>query len=248
MEAHYLLDTQPSIAQASSPTSHKRTRNLPVGRPLPLPRLLDGLDKQGLQELLKNLCERHPGLTNEVYKHAPKPSVAKALSALASLERNVQTAYPFGGEVKGEYAYNRVLPHIKELLNALMDYVPHFLPPNEEHALDTLAFLDGATMLISRLPDWNNPNHTLAKRDAFEEINGAWIQGIREACKKGAGVGAAPYLDRLRSWNETSGGLLTNAVNVATEQLVWANKPRVSAVDGTTQNRPAVPAYGLFSR
>lgn len=212
-----------STQQTYSPCS-KRTRNLPTGRPLPLTRLLDDLDKSGLQGLIKNLCERHPGLSNEIYKHAPKPTVSQALSTLACLERNLQTAFPFGGDVKGEYAYNRVLPSIKELLSALMDYVPHFLPPNEEHALETLSFLDGATALISRLPDWNNPNHSLAKREAFEEMNGAWIQGFRESSKKGAGVGAAQYLEKLRNWNQISDGVLDSALQAAVEELGWIAK------------------------
>lgn len=237
-------------AIASSPhTGTKRVRNLPIGRPLPLSRLLEDLDKTGLQDLVKSLCERHPGMSNEVYKHAPKPTVPKALSTLARLERNVQNAFPFGGDTKGEYAYNRVLPHIKELLNSLMDYVPHFLPPNEEHALETFQFLDGATAMISRLPDWNNENHSLAKREAYEELNGAWIQGFKEASKKGAGVGAVPYVHKLRQWNELSGGSLEAAVIAANEELGWTT---VADSRCTTQDPFMVsklhPLQGLFSR
>lgn len=248
MEASSQSDVQPPKMQFSSPTPNKKIRSLPLGRPLPLSRLLDDLDKEGLQELLKNLCERHPGLTNEVYKHAPKPSVSKALSTLAVLERRVQSSFPFGGETKGEYAYNRVLPHVKELLNALMDYVPHFLPPNEEHALETLAFLDGATTIISRLPDWNNPNHSLTKREAFEEINGAWILGIREASKKGAGVAAAPYLDQLRHRNDESGGQLASAVNFAMRELSWVESSQLQQTNATSLFPRPSPVYGLFSR
>lgn len=238
----------PDVQQSklsSSPVSNKKIRSLPVGRPLPLSRLLEDLDKSGLQELIKNLCERHPGLNNEIYKHAPKPSVSRALATLSTLERNVQTAFPFGGETKGEYAYNRVLPHIKELLNALMDYVPQFLPPVEEHALETLAFVDGATSIISRLPDWNNPNHALTKREAFEEINGAWIQGFKEASKRGAGLGAASFLDRLRRWNESSGGMLDSATQSAAEELGWVEStyPTPNSSEAKTN-----PLYGLFSR
>lgn len=226
----------------------KRIRNLPTGRPLPLARLLHDLDKSGLQELVKSLCERHPGLSNEVYKHAPKPSVSQALSTLSQLERNVQTSFPFGGDVRGEYAYNRVLPSIKDLLCALMDYVPHFLPPNEEHALETLQFLDGATGIISRLPDWTNANHSLAKREAYEEMNGAWIQGFREAGKKGAGVGAMPYLQKLRHWNEISDGALESVIDAANEDLGWSSpgKSSVSLESSSPLSRlHTVP--GLFS-
>lgn len=238
-----------TITQHINSPHSKRTRNLPLGRPLPLSRLLGDMDKPGLQDLVKNLCERHPGLSNEVYEYAPKPTGAQALATLAGLERNVQTSFPFGGDIKGEYAYNRVQPHIRDLLNALMDYVPHFLPPNEEHALETLAFLDGATALISRLPDWHNINHSLAKREAYEEMNGAWIQGFKEASKRSSGVGAAPYLEKLRAWNDVSGGHLESAVQVAVEELGWVGRGHT----GTGYSEPShahktTPLYGLFSR
>lgn len=207
MDTHTLNDN-PSTLQYGA----KRVRNLPSGRPLPLSRLLNDLDKQGLQALLKTLCERHPGLSLEVYQHAPKPTVASALGLMTALQNKVQASFPFGGDSKGEYAYNRVLPHIRDLLEALMDYTPHFLPPNEAFLASTMAFLEGATTIISRLPDWHNPNHALLKREAFEEINGAWITAFREANRRNQ-LGLFQYQEKLRRFNELSGDLLEGALS-----------------------------------
>ncbi|ORY83058.1 Cut8 six-helix bundle-domain-containing protein [Protomyces lactucae-debilis] len=215
------MECAPHAHTTTFSPSNKKTRNLPVGRPLPLPRLLDSLDREGMRDLLKHLCERQPGLSSEVAKQLPRPGVQAALQSLQQLERHIQLAFPFGGDIKGEYAYNRVSPAITQLLEALADYVPSFLPPYEPHALDALAFLDGATGIIARLPEWHNINHMLSKRQAFEEMNGAWTVAFAEAAKRGGGVAALGYLEKLREWNTLSGGLLGEAVSAATQALEW---------------------------
>lgn len=212
------IDMESSNSNFDSTSGHsidslstKRIRNLPIGRPLPMSRLLDSLSKDALQEVLKNLCQRHPGLSSEVYKYCAKPTVHQAMGLLSALERKLQDSFPFGGDAKGEYAYNRVLPSIKELLGALLDYTPHFLPPNEAHLSDTMEFLDGATAVISRLPDWNNINHSLLKREAYEEINGAWSTAFKEAVRRG-NFGASVYRQKLKHWNDVSNNQLSGAL------------------------------------
>jgi len=167
---------------------NKRIRSSVTSRPLPLPRVLETLDAPTLRTMLRTLSERHPGLTSEICSVAPRPTVASALSSLNSYEVAYQQAFPYGGNSSGDYAYNRVRPALMELLDALSDYTPHFLPPNESLAATSLSFLDGATEIIHRLPQWENPVHNHSKQLAYEEITKAWILVVQEASKRGAGI------------------------------------------------------------
>lgn len=181
----------PNILSRSQGISHrinKRQRNDVTGRPLPLSRLLETVDSNTLKAMLQTICNRHPELAEEVSSLAPRPTVASALSTLNSYETAVRAAFPYGGNSGADYAFNRVKPALNELLDALSDYTPHFLPPNESQAATSLTFLDDATNIIHRLPNWDNPVHNHSKNMAYEEITKAWVLVVQEAAKRGAGI------------------------------------------------------------
>lgn len=166
----------------------KRQRSDVTGRPLPLTRLLETVDSHTLKSMLQTICDRHPGLTTEVLSLAPRPTVNSALSTLSNYESTMRLAFPYGGNSGADYAFNRVRPALNELLDALSDYTPHFLPPNESQAATSLTFLDEATHIIHRLPNWDNPLHNHSKNMAYEEITKAWVLVVQEAAKRGAGI------------------------------------------------------------
>ncbi|KAF2278093.1 tethering factor for nuclear proteasome sts1 [Westerdykella ornata] len=202
--------------------STKRMRTNVTGRPLSLPRLLETLSADDMRSLLQSVCDRHPDIGNEIATSAPRPSVQSTLEVLGRYESNFQAAFPLG-RTTSDYAYNRVRQHFIELLDALRDFTPHFLPPNEQQSATSLTFLDGATELIHRLPDWDNFQHNRHKHDAYEEIAKAWAVVIREAAKKAGGMQLlyGGWDQKLAKHNEVSGGKMQQAVNELRGSLGW---------------------------
>ena len=233
------MSTSPSrspqpAARASIPSRQfKRAKAGPVGRPLALPRLLETLDAESLRGVLQSICTRHPSIGLDVERTAPRPSVASSLAVLQRYENDLQSEFPFGGDPTSDYAYNRVRQALINLLDALTEFTPHFLPPNEPQATQSLAFLDSATEIIHRLPDWSTFQNTLHKQNAYEEISRAWTLVIREAAKKAGGVHLQydGWNQRLSSHNQQSNGKLQAAVDELSLHIGWLN--------GQTQQGPS---------
>lgn len=205
------------------PRHMKRMRTNISGRPLPLPRLLETLSADEMRNLLQSICQRHPDIGNEVVTTAPRPSIQSTLEVLAKYESAFQAAFPFGGRSSSDYAYNRVRQQLIELLDSLKDFTPHFLPPNEQQPATSLAFLDGATEIIHRLPNWDTYQHNRHKEEAYEEMAKAWAIVIREAAKKAGGIQLqyGGWDQKLAKHNDVSGGKMQEAVNELRGGLGW---------------------------
>lgn len=215
----------PGVASRSLPVPRqvKRAKSGPAGRPLALARLLETLDVDSLRGVLRSICERHPDIGSEVVNTAPRPSVSSALSVLNNYESALQASFPFGGNPTSDYAYNRVKQALLALLDALNDFTPHFLPPNESQATQSLGFLDRATDIIHRLPNWDSfPNH-LHKQNAYDEISKAWALVIREAAKRAGGIQLqyGGWDQKLAKHNQLAHGKLQEAVEEMRMNLGW---------------------------
>ena len=209
----------------------KRARQGVLGRPLALPRLLETLDADSLRGILQSICSRHPMIGSEVEHTAPKPSVTSALDVLKKYESALQSSFPFGGNPTSDYAYNRVRQPLMNLLEALADFTPHFLPPNETQASQSLSFLDSATEIIHRLPNWNSFQNNLHKETAYEEISGAWSLAIREAAKRAGGIQLqyGGWDQKILKHNQQANGKLQEAVNELNTNIGWmGGQPQVS--------------------
>ncbi len=216
--------TSPAIAPRVIARPVKKVRGNEVsGRPLPLPRLLETLDAESLRNVLQSICERHPEIGTEVVASAPRPSVTSALGVLAQYQEKLRDAFPFGGNGGSDYAYNRVKFALTNLIDALADFTPHYLPPNETQVTTSLSFLDGATKVIHDLPDWESSSHKYHKDNAYDEISRAWALVISEASKKGGGfqLHNGGWDHKLAKHNEQSGGRMQAAVNALGSNLGW---------------------------
>lgn len=213
----------PALSSRPPPRGMKRMRTNMSGRPLPLPRLLETLSADEMRNLLQSICQRHPDIGNEVVSTAPRPSIQSTLEVLSKYEAAFQAAFPFGGRSSSDYAYNRVRQQLIELLDSLKDFTPHFLPPNEPQPATSLAFLDGATDIIHRLPDWDTYQHNRHKQEAYEEMAKAWAIVIREAAKKAGGIQLqyGGWDQKIAKHNEVSGGKMQEAVNELRGGLGW---------------------------
>jgi protein Cut8 len=225
-------DDRMSASPSGSPAVHNRTlprnpskrmRTNVAGRPLPLPRLLETLSADEMRSVLQSICERHPDIGNEVVTTAPRPSVQSTIEVLLKYETSFQAAFPFGGRQSSDYAYNRVRQHLVQLLESLKDFTPHFLPPNEAQPATSLAYLDGATDVIHRLPDWDSFQHNRHKQEAYEEMAKAWAAVIQEASKKAGGIQLqyGGWDQKIAKHNEISGGRMQEAVNALRLSLGW---------------------------
>lgn len=219
----------PAFAPRSLPSirNYKRARPNVSGRPLSLPRLLETLDTDALRTVLRSMCERHPALVDEVVHTSPRPNITSALQVLRNYQSNLQSSFPLGGNPGSDYAYNRVRQPLGNLLDALSDFTPHFLPPHESQASISLSYLDGATDIIYALPRWSTPQNNIERESAYDEICKAWILVIREAAKRGGGIQLqyGGWDAKLAKHNQNSGGKLQAAVNELGLILGWMHGP-----------------------
>jgi protein Cut8 len=221
----------PAVLPRAAPRGMKRMRTNISGRPLPLPRLLETLSADEMRNLLQSICQRHPDIGNEVVTTAPRPSIQSTLEVLSKYEAAFQAAFPFGGRASSDYAYNRVRQQLDELLESLKDFTPHFLPPNEQQPATSLTFLDSATEIIHRLPNWDTYQHNRHKQEAYEEMAKAWAMVIREAAKKAGGIQLqyGGWDQKIAKHNEVSGGKMQEAVNELQGGLGWIGAETNSA-------------------
>ncbi|KAI9832751.1 MAG: Tethering factor for nuclear proteasome sts1, partial [Thelocarpon superellum] len=247
------MSASPSQSPAMAPRSlarprHKRTRPNVTGRALALPRLLETMDAPALRIVLQSLCERHPEIGSEVTHTAPRPTVPSALDILNSYESTLRASFPFGGSSTSNYAYDRVHHALVDLLDALEDFTPHFLPPNETQATTSLGFLDAATDIIHRLPSWDDRTHNHHKTSAYEEMSKAWALVIREAGKRGAGfqLQYGGWDQKLAKHNELADGRMHGAVNELKSSLGWMGNGQPPNVEegGSIRQQLLAGTYG----
>lgn len=249
-------DERMSLSPTHSPTprnrplarpSKKSRANEVHGRPLSLPRLLETFDAQSLRSVLQTICERRPDIGAEVVSSAPRPSVESTVKVLGEYQEKLRDAFPFGGNPGSDYAYNRVRQPLMALIDALVDFTPHYLPPHENSTTVSLEYLDSVTKLVHDLPEWDSQSHRHHKDDAYDEVSRAWALVIAEASKRGGGFGlhSAGWDQRLSKHNEQSGGKLQTAVNALGSNLGWMGGNNISAGDpNSIRNQLLNGTYG----
>ncbi|KAK3500184.1 tethering factor for nuclear proteasome sts1 [Neurospora hispaniola] len=225
-------DNEMSISPTGSPAINSRQLSRPskkvragielAGRPLPLPRLLETLDKSQLRAVLQTICERHPGIGHEVMVSAPRPSVNGALEVLGEYQDKLRAAIPFGNS-SSEYTYFRVKQPLMALVDALGDFTPQFLPPVEQQTTVSLEYLNHATKIIHDLPDFDSQQYRHHKDGAYDEISRAWALVITEAAKRGGGfhLHNGKWDQVLAKHNQQSGGKLEQAMNAMVNEVGW---------------------------
>lgn len=218
--------TARQLFPASRSTKRSRTA-VSVGRPLDLPRLLETLSPDQMVNLLQNICDQNPAIAHEVVTKAPRPSVESTLAVLQKYETAFKQSFPFGNRPSSDYTYNRVRQPMLQLIEALKDFTPHFLPPNEPQPTVSLQYLDAVTHIIHRLPNWDSFQHNHAKHEAYDELGQAWALAIRESAKRGGGfhLQFAGWDQKLLKHNEDSGGRLQDAVNELRANVAYLGGP-----------------------
>lgn len=217
--------TNNSLPPHPQSRTSKRARTDAGSRAIGLPRLLEALSPDSMRHLLRSICSSHPEIGSEVMRSCPRPSMDSVTEVLDRYEARLRASFPIGSSTS-DYAYNRVQSHLMELVDALNDYTPYFLPPQETQINVSLCFLDRVTSLIHRLPNWDSFEHNRHKQDAYEEITKAWAMVVREAAKKGGGIQLqiSGWDQKLFKHNETSGGKMEEAVGELRTNLGWIGR------------------------
>jgi len=179
--------------------------------------------RDSLRSVLKTLADRVPGLRDEIIQVSPRPSIQRTLQVLRQYHDRLMESFPLDPNPRSDYSYDRVRPQWHNLLDALTDFTPHFLPPNEPQSSTSLEYLNGVTQIIHDLPEWDNNQHNLAKQNAYEEISKAWASVIKEASKRGGGIQLQynGWEEKLRAHNDKSGGRLREAYDALMDALGW---------------------------
>jgi protein Cut8 len=172
--------------------------------------------------VLQRICEQHPAIGQEVVNQAPRPSVNAAHDVLREYQAKLKDAIPYG-ETSPDYAYYRIRQPLVALVDALSDFTPQFLPPQESQAAVSLQYLDLATDLIHQLPDWEAVSYRRHKEDAYEEISRAWALVMTEATKRGGGINlsGSGWDQKLQKHHQQSGGRLSAAMDAMAAGFGW---------------------------
>jgi protein Cut8 len=141
---------------------------------------------------------------------------------LKDYQDKLRAAFPYGSSTS-DYTYFRVKQPLHALIDALADFTPQYLPPNEVQATISLQYLDGATKIVHSLPDWESQNYRHHKENAYDEISKAWALVIAEASKKGAGfvLHSNGWDQILAKHNQQSGGRLQFAMTTMAANVGW---------------------------
>lgn len=194
---------------------------------LPTKRVIESLSRKGMEELIIKLCEKHgPEMANEVSMLAPKVTVAVALENLKSYYETVCSAFPYRVNQQSDYAFYRVKPHLDDFYAALVDYTVYFLPPQESQSSNSLAYLDGATRLLTELPEWDNPVHNHSKHSMLDEFSSAWVVALKEASKSSNGLGLMfqhGWERKLEAYNDVAHNRLAGALAYLRQELEWTD-------------------------
>lgn len=192
-------------------------------RQLPMHRLLSSLDHKTLVNLLEGVCSQDDRVARQVLEVTPKPSVSSAIDVLSRSLDQAFALFPYKGDHQNDYAFFRVRPALEEFLSELSDYLSHFLPPNEAQVSNSFAFLDQATSLVHRLPQWSSPANNRLKEETYEHMDVAWTLVCEEAAKRQRGSlamsGFSNWLVRLEKHNELAGNRLKNSLNLLKQML-----------------------------
>lgn len=229
------------VSLTSWSRNFKRPRTNVAGKPLALPRLLETLSADEMRSILRSICDRHPAVGEEIGSTAPRPSPQSAIIVLRNYMTALRDSFPYGNKPTSEYTFNRIRPSLFALLEALNDFTPSFLPPNETQMATSLVYLDAATSIIHELPDWHSFQHDRYKSDAYEDIAKSWACVIREAAKKGGGIQlqVGGWDAKLNSHNSASGGKLGEALAEMSKSTGWftdATGSLQSGADDQKQN------------
>ncbi|KAL6449578.1 STS1 Tethering factor for nuclear proteasome STS1 [Candida maltosa Xu316] len=161
----------------STTTKFKKSKTPKIsGQPLPLPRLIESLDKLKLQKVIEDLITIHPEIQSTLINISPKPTLHDSLTLLKEKFDMIISHLPYKCDVESDYSYLRIKqPHLQEFFSCVSDFILNYLPPLETNMIHSLSFLHEITNLIHDLPNFTNQEFQYTKSTAYEQIANCWL-------------------------------------------------------------------------
>ncbi|RCK64067.1 Tethering factor for nuclear proteasome STS1 [Candida viswanathii] len=252
----------PTTATATSASKYKRSRTPRIiGQPLPLPRLIESLDKANLQKLVQDLITIHPELQTTMTKIAPKPTIQDSLDLLHDKFNMIISHLPYKCDVESDYSYLRIKPHLQEFLSCVSDFILNYLPPLESNMIHSLHFLEEVTkMIIHNLPNFTNQEFQYTRSTALEQIANCWLIVLSQAENNPANekedvstevlvkvIQELEILEKLHKHNEVSLNKFQKVIDYCNDkleqhELIMTNNNAAAAAGAGAANNGAVPA------
>ncbi|QPG76441.1 hypothetical protein FOA43_003830 [Brettanomyces nanus] len=182
---HSLSEPNKSTLRARLANPHlrlKKQRNPEVfGQKLSLPRVLETLDKEGLQQLIMNIISEHPQLTSEVSDLSPKVTLNDALSVMKNKLQLIIDNIPYKVDPASDYSFLRVKSYVIDFFQALSDYTLNYLAPVENDVTVSIQFLiEFLTNVFQKLPDFQAIEFRYYYKLTVDKFNTIFLDSISQ--------------------------------------------------------------------
>ncbi|KAI8061487.1 Cut8 six-helix bundle-domain-containing protein [Gilbertella persicaria] len=194
--------------------------------------LLDTLDKEALIHILDSILKSQPQVRKEIIHHIPAPTILSAMNVLVDLEKKFLASFPFNknGPGRDDYTFSRVRDALTDYIDTITQYANHF---TSIHIFPShcFTFLDHATHMAHRLPNWDSEENNRLKKELYQNLNLFWKSAIQITSQK---LHASNYNpDTVREWakhlaqhnSHTHGCYFTEAVHEFTRTLGYFMDP-----------------------
>ena len=196
------------------------------GQALPMPRSLELMDKAQLQNVIMDLVNVHPQVSQYLQSSISQYSFSneKRLQALRHKLQAVYAAVPYNRNYANDrsaqlddYAFVRIKPLVLEFLNCLTDYILAAIPPRATNIHESLVFLDACTEMVTELPRFQLPSNNYYNDKCLEQLSYIWctlIEHMTHQEDTGAAAAAA----------STYPGLLLQADSICEKLQIYNTK------------------------
>lgn len=154
----------------------KRARtSFMAGRPLPVSRLVEAMDKTQLKNVLETVIAQHPEVEQTIYKNVRRPSTNAIIGLVRAKAAQIAAHLPYKCDIESDYSYIRVKPYLTEFLNCISDFILNLLPPMDFVLSHSCVILHVITGLIHELPNFSNTEFQYTKSVAYQQLANLWL-------------------------------------------------------------------------
>ncbi|VEU19910.1 DEKNAAC100727 [Brettanomyces naardenensis] len=170
---------QPSSSSSSYLRLKKQKNPEVFGQKLSLNRILETLDREGLQQLIMNIVSEHPQLSTEVTNLSPKVTLKDAVSVLRSKLQLIIDNIPYKVDPTSDYSFLRVKGYVLDLFQTLSDYTLNYLPPVENDLTISIQFLgEFLTQVFHKLPKFQAVEFRYYYKLTVDKFNSIFLDTI----------------------------------------------------------------------
>ncbi|KAI7891266.1 Cut8 six-helix bundle-domain-containing protein [Mucor mucedo] len=185
------------------------------------------MDKDALINIINSLLKKQPEVRQEIMNYIPAPTILSSMNVLIDLEKKFMNSFPFNknGPGRDDYTFSRVREYLADLIDTILQYANHFTS-SQVFPSTCFSFLDHATHIAHRIPNWDNDENNALKRSLYQDLNDFWklaIQTTSSNLRQGecySPESVSEWAKSLAQHNSfTNGYYFTESVHEFTRQL-----------------------------